>query len=381
MRTIEELEQGNSGDHTEGLKTLDEKAIEDPKLVNTMEGRLAHLRELENGLDAEQDDVDPESKTPTPDVPEDGSEEENNGQAVVDGKVDDIPGEESNTDSEDAPVSIPDAYVRAAIHNGWKQEEVDELVKANPELALRTMGACHNSVINANKEWSALGRAKIDEERRLATEAKPVVQDVDPDLQPLLDRLKVEHPDDPLIETVAKLLAAPKPAQVVTQPQQSKDLYGTATARANAAANASVDQTINTFFGLGDMAPYEEFYGKVGLSQSIKDLTNGQQEHRLAVLDEAECIMTGLRMRGIDVSVEQVLEKAHLLVTEPIREQIIRGNLKKSAVARQKGITLRPANSKKTGAVSNNSQQKPRNRQELIDKVQQKLANLPGLRS
>jgi len=183
-----------------------------------------------------------------------------------------------------------------------------------------------------------------------------------------------------MIETVAKLLTA-KPKQVATQPQQSKDLYGTATARANAAGNAAVDQVVNTFFSAGDMSPYVEFYGKVGLSQSIQDLTNGQQEHRLAVLEQAECIMTGLRMRGQDPSVEQVLEKAHLLVTEPIREQIIRSNLKSKAVARQKGITLRPANSKKTGAVSNNSQQKPRNRQELIDKVQQKLANLPGLRS
>ena len=373
MRSLKESE-GNTGEHTEGLKTLDESAIEDTALVNTVDERLANLKSLERGIDESEASEDNDD-TSTPAVPEDELEEENE-QAAVESESDDDLGVEDGKGSKDEPVNIPEAYVRAAIHQGWKQEDVDDLVKQNPELALRSLTSCYNSAISANKEFSALGRIEIDR-RRAAAETQTVEQ-VPPSITPAeKEKLIADYGDDPvvarLIANAEKQVAKPQTQQV----QQPADLYNTATAHANASANASTDARVNTFFSASVMSPYKEYYGELGLSQSVNDLTNGQREHRLAVLEEGECIMTGLRMRGINATIEEVLEKAHLIVTEPIREMVIRNNLKKTAIDRKNSQTLRPAKSKKT-AVSTGDQRKPRNQQELVTKVGQKLANVFG---
>lgn len=370
MRTMseEKVSEGNTGDHSESLKQLDENAIEEENLVNTVEERLANLGNLEK--DVELDEVDGEPETSTPAVPEDEVDE----QAAEDGDTDAKTEAEDGKDGKDVTVNIPDALVRAAIHNGWEQADVDALIEEKPELALKTLTSNYNSVTNASKEWSALGRAKIQSERD-KVEADTKVVEQPPSLTPAeKEKLIADYGTDPV---VARLIASAdqqpsKPAQV--QQQQPSDLYNTATARANAAANSSVDQRVNSFFGNNNMSLYKEFYGELGLSQSVNDLSNGQQEHRLNVLDHAECIMTGLRMRGIDATVEEALEKAHLIVTEPIREQVIRDGIKKTAISRKK--TLMPSRSKKSGNAANTgSQQKPKNRQELVDRVNQRLAN------
>ncbi len=377
-----ELTEGNAGDHTEGLKEIDEKAITEPELVNTVEERLKSLNELVSGDDpAELSDDDSDPIPDPPDEKDDGVEIEKEADELDDDDPT-LGKEDVNTDGEDGnDVTIPDAYVRAAIHNGMKQEDVDFLVKQDPKLALSTFTSMYNSVTNASKEWSQLGRAKVEQERAIAeADSRRVVEKSQHDVDPLIGKLKETYGDDPLIEVVTKLLAdrsAPATTAPVSQPA---DLYQTATARANASANASTDARVNVFFGSNAMKPYEDFYGMMGLSQSFNDLSNGQQEHRLNVMQEAEYIMTGLRMRGIDLPVEQVLEKAHLVVTEPIREQVIRENLKKNAVTRKKAMTFRPSKSKKTTNAVVDSQRKPQSRQELLSRVEQRLAGVPNLR-
>ncbi len=377
-----ELTEGNAGDHTEGLKEIDEKAITEPELVNTVEERLKSLNELVSGDDlAELPDDGSDPIPDPPDEKDDGVEIEKEADELDDDDPT-LGKEDVNTDGEDGnDVTIPDAYVRAAIHNGMKQEDVDFLVKQDPKLALSTFTSMYNSVTNASKEWSQLGRAKVEQERAIAeADSRRVVEKSQQDVDPLIGKLKETYGDDPLIEVVTKLLAD-KSAPVTTAPvSQPADLYQTATARANASANASTDARVNVFFGSNAMKPYEDFYGMMGLSQSFNDLSNGQQEHRLNVMQEAEYIMTGLRMRGIDLPVEQVLEKAHLVVTEPIREQVIRENLKKNAVTRKKAMTYRPSKSKKTTNAVVDSQRKPQSRQELLSRVEQRLAGVPNLR-
>ena len=121
------------------------------------------------------------------------------------------------------------------------------------------------------------------------------------------------------------------------------------------------------------MAPYEKFYGKLELGQIPEDLSNGQRLNRLTVLQEAEFIMAGHNSRGQKIEVEQALEKAHFIVTEPIRKQVIHDNIKATATKRKNSMTLRPSESKRTGDSLNTGSSKPRNRSELELAVQQKL--------
>ena len=380
MKTLNETEQiaETESDHTESLKTLDKAAIEDPVLVNTVQERLDNL----NSLTKDEDLNRLGTKTAV-------SDEENDDSTSDEIKDDNIAQEsnqtESQTDSndptpavetEDGEVKIPDSYMRAAIHHGLDKETVDDLVKKDPKLAMKMLESCYLSVNNASREWSELGRAKIEAGRvkttQTATEA--VVQE-DPKTTALIAKLRKEYADDPLIEVVIKdLETKPKPVQQPVSQQQQN--YETATARANVAGNLAIDQRVNSFFSADTLKPYEKFYGKLDLGQIPEDLSNGQQLNRLSVLQEAEFIIAGHNSRGQKIEIEQALEKAHFIVTEPIRQQIIRNNLKATATKRKKSMTLKPSNSKRSSDSMRTESSKPRNRRELENAVQIKLDSM-----
>lgn len=361
-----------SKEHTEGLKELDRGAIEDPKLISDVEdklSRLSNLNELTKGEDfnrlpKEETTVsDEEDDDPTSEVKDDSDAQESD-------QTDDHTDSTESTSEAEKKDEIPDAYIRAAIHQGWDQEVVDDLIKTNPELAKKAFENCYLSVNNASREWSELGRARVEAERKQVETPVETVEQEDPNTTALVAKLRKEYTDDPLIEVVIKgLESKPKP-KPVPQPQQN---YETATARANAAANVAMDQRVNTFFSADVMAPYGKFYGKLELGQVPEDLTNGQQYNRLAVLQEAEFIMAGHTTRGQKIEAEQALEKAHFIITEPIRQQVVRDSLKATATKRKKSMTFRPSESKRSSDSMNTGSSKPRNRNELEQSVQQNL--------
>jgi hypothetical protein len=355
-------------EHAEPLKDAN-VAVEDVKLVNTVQERLDNLREITKEETAVPEE-EPEGSTPES---EDGSKPEGDGQAELEEKSD---GTTPEAEEKDGETNIPDAYYRAAVHNGLDKEAVDEMVKSNPKSAMKLLESCYLSVNNASREWSELGRAKIEAERAKTTEqtvTKIVVQE-DPEAKALIAKLRKEYPDDSLIDVVvAGLEKKAKPVQQIQPVPQAQQNYEVATARANAVGNLAIDQRVNAFFSADTMTPYEKFYGKLELGQTPEDLANGQQVNRLTVLQEAEFIMAGHGMRGQKIEVEQALEKAHFIVTEPIRKQVIRDGLKATATKRKKSMTLRPSDSKRTGDSLNAGSSKTRNRSELELAVQQKL--------
>jgi hypothetical protein len=380
METTEQVTE-TEAEHTESLKTLDEQAIEDPNLVSEVQDKLSRLSDL-NELTKDEDfnrlggkketaTSDEEDDDLTPEV-KDGTNAEDSDQADDQTGSDDLtPEAESKSDD----IEIPDAYIRAAIHRGWTQEVVDDFVKSNPELALKALEATYLEVNNASRDWAERGRAAIEDERK-ATSVQATTETVaqeDPKKTALVAKLRKEYADDPLVEVVIseleKPVQQPKPQPV----QQQQAQYETATRRANAATNVAIDQRINTFFSADVMKPYEKFYGKLELGQVPEDLANGQQLNRLAVIEETECIIAGHNMRNQKIELEQAMEKAHFIVTEHIKEQVIRDNLKVTATKRKKGMTFRPSDSKRSSDSLNTESSKPRNRSELELSVQQNL--------
>lgn len=375
MEYTEEV-TGTGTDHTESLKKLDEQAIEDPNLVSEVQDKLSRLSDLNeltkddsfNRLGGKTAVSDEEDDDSTPGVTDDDSVEDGS-QAESENDLTDSTPEAEKKDE------IPEAYLRAAIHQGWDKEVVDDLVKNNPELALKALENLYISTNNASREWSELGRAKIDAERAAASGIQTATETVaqeDPTVTALATALKKEYPDDLLIDTVIAGLKKKSVQQQVSQPQAQQN-YETATRRANAAANSAIDQRVNTFFGADIMKPYEKFYGKLDLGQVPEDLSNGQQLNRLAVLEEAECIIAGHNMRNQKIEIEQALEKAHFIVTEPIRQQVIREGLKATATKRKNSMTLRPSESKRSSDSMNTDSSKPRTKRELEQAVQLKL--------
>jgi len=352
-------------EHAEPLKDAS-AAIDDPKLINTVQERLDNLREITKEETTVSDEKDDDS---TSEVKDDSITQESDQTESQTESTEST----SEVEIKDGDIEIPDAYIRAAIHQKWSKEVVDDLVKYNPELALKTLENLYLSTNNASREWSAIGRAEIEAERKQVETPVETVEQEDPNTTALITKLEKEYPDDPLIDVViAGLKNKPKPQPVKQVPQQQQS-YETATARANVAGNLAIDQRVNAFFSADVMTPYEKFYGKLELGQIPEDLTNGQQLNRLTVLQEAEFIMAGHNSRGQAIEVEQAMEKAHYIVTEPVRKQVIRDGLKATTMKRKKSMTLRPSDSKRTGDSLNAGSSKPRNRSELEQSVQANL--------
>ncbi|KKN27405.1 hypothetical protein LCGC14_0864870 [marine sediment metagenome] len=365
MEYQEQATETTEAEHAEPLKDAN-VAVEDVKLVNTVQERLDNLREITKEETTVSDEGGDDS---TSEVTDDSDAQESDQTESQTGST------ESTSEAEVKTDEIPDSYMRAAIHHGLSKENVDDMVKTNPESAMKLLESCYLSVNNASREWSELGRAKIEAERAKTTQVvTETVEQGDPTIAAKVAALRKEYPDDPLIEVIiTDLEKKPKPVPQPAQQVQQQHSYETATARANVAGNLAIDQRVNAFFSADIMSPYEKFYGKLELGQIPEDLTNGQQLNRLTVLQEGEFIMAGHNSRGQKIEVEQALEKAHFIVTEPIRKQVIRDGIKATATKRKNSMTLRPSESKRTGDSLNTGSSKPRNRSELELAVQQKL--------
>jgi len=120
------------------------------------------------------------------------------------------------------------------------------------------------------------------------------------------------------------------------------------------------------------MKPYKDFYGTMGMGQIFQDLRPGQQKNRYEVLQTADQMIAGNAIQGIELSINHALLRAHLLVTEPIREKVIREEIKSSLTKRNKGLTLRPSAGKKSAAAVNEGG-RPKDRAEVIANAEQRL--------
>jgi hypothetical protein len=257
------------------------------------------VEEVEDDGETQTDDGEEESES----TPEDGGEE----------------GDEGKDDK-----GIPDALYRAAIHQGWKPEEVDAFVKADKELAQRTFERLHESTNKISSEFARFGRTKTQQE---AEKAKTGAGKAPVDLA----AIKEEYGEDSSIyKTMQALLAAFPAAQPA--PGGSPDTQDT-----------GVRQIIETFFGADDMKLYGEFYG---VSKDPNKLTGEQRGRRMDVLNFADDIINGAEAQGRKMDITEALERAHLVVTEPVRSEVIRKKIVSAVKKKAKGVSLKPSSTK-----------------------------------
>lgn len=356
--------QGNTGEHTEKLKTLDVEAITEPTLVNSVEERLANLDTItkepkkreavptEDIEDTTPDDTDVDGNQADDDVSTDGT------------TPDDVDGNKEVVTDE----VLPPAYLRAAIHRGWKEEDITEFYKTNPEAATKVFQNCYLDVNNATREWALLGKAKQQRETTINNPVIPAkIEVVD------IAKLKSEYDLDP--GTIAILEAQNKQietlnTQPVQQPIQEQSV------QAPVGPDPNIELEIENFFNSTNLSDYSEFYGKIGLGQDWGDLSSGQRANRWKVLEQANQVILGSEAMGRSIDPLEALERSHMVVSEPIREQVIRNTLKKTATKRKKSMTIRPSSgTRSTAKVATDAGEKgkPRTREELVASVQGNL--------
>lgn len=370
-------------------KTADQEKLNDPELVSSVEERLASTfsgltdaKKVEDKPADSDDDID------------DSTSEKDDGSQTDDSKSDDdsTPDDDEVKDDEvkddevkgvkvkDDEKALPDAFKRAAIHQGWKDKDVDEFFEANPDSALRTFENIYNSTNNLSRKYGDLGRAHRQAEAaktaKDAGEKKVDFVGVD------IAKLKESGVDlDPAVEAILtaqnkQLEAVTKTVNDISTTHKPVEVVNREAARHKVSADATVEQQIRNFFEIDSMAPYKKFYGDLDLSMSWEDLTAGQKENRFRVIEQADLMVAGAAMQGQEMKVDEALGLAHLLVTEPVRERIIRDNIKSQVVKRTKSMVLKPSGKKVGSNVSDSADGKPQSRKELESKTEQRLAKV-----
>jgi len=333
----------------------------------------------EENLAALRDDLTPEPEPePTPE-PEPDPEPESDPQPEGDEPEPEPEPESEPEPAGDEPEAEPAdehaltaAEVRAAIHTGWTQEDIDELAEANPGLAKKTCAKALESQNNLSKKFSELGKTQATKEEP----AVPATPAPAPQPKSAIDftALEKEYENDPIVGVLK---------QVVEQNQNLAAEIGTlreagpraddAVAKAQAQHDAAVAQQIDSFFERPDVAEYKDTYGEVEKgSKDWDNLTQGQIKKRYEVAEQANLIMLGAEKQGVEMPLEEAFERAHLLVTEDVREQTIRKSIKAKAVKRQKSLTLEPTGSKKVASKVKTMAEVEANAERMLQKLRGK---------
>jgi hypothetical protein len=362
--------EGNTGDHSgDALKTLDKAAIEDPVLVNTVEERLANLNSITKEPPKRSAESEDDQDKSTPDDKDDQQADDQ------DKSTDTTPKSTDGDTDADKDVVLPPAFLRAAIHRGWKEEDANEFFESNPEAALKTFQNCLIDVNNASNEWALLGKAKQNRDTVLnAPEVKPT----EPEFKGVdINKLKEEYDLDD--KTIAMLEAQNQQFETVMNRQQPEPAPQQPQQQVPVGPDPNVELQVENFFKSADLNSYEEFYGKLNLGQDWSDLSSGQRNNRWKVLEQAELMIVGAESMNHRIDPLDALDRAHMFVSEPVREQVIRNDIKNTATKRKNSMTLRPSDgSRNINKVTSDAdgELKPRTREELKEKVQEKLDHL-----
>ncbi|KKN77429.1 hypothetical protein LCGC14_0359880 [marine sediment metagenome] len=276
---------------------------------------------------------------------------------------------------------LSDAYYRAAIHRGWKPEEIEAFYESKPDLCVKTLGNIYEAVKRSNEEFATLGRAYKERSTQEATatvtatspEAKKTEYksidfealektDIDPDT---LAALKAQDVQGKITFDMLQEIQGAKSVQSPTQPSY----VAGQSPRVIAQETALIQQQIENFFDADELKLYSGFYGDI--PKDAKDwgaLSPGQKANRWAVIEMMDDLMAGAHMNHRDMEIDEAMQLAHLNISESQREKVIREKLKADVTKRGNSLTLKPS-----GAAKSDSTNKPQTPEELIETTQERL--------
>jgi hypothetical protein len=187
-------------------------------------------------------------------------------------------------------------------------------------------------------------------------------------------KLRDEHPDsEGLVDVLEQLQEQNK-----SMHDQMTELRKAPVQHRDAAAEKLVrdqEQLIGTqidaFFSDPSLKPFEGTYGVTAKnSHDWSQLMPSEKVNRVAVIEQVEQLMEGAKALGQDMDVVEALGRAHLMVTQPVQEKMIREDIMKKVRKRSKGITLKPSSSKSSAA---SKAKKPKTHDDVVANAQKRL--------
>ncbi len=342
------------GKEVGGTETVDEQVTEEAvfneaELVDAVQAKLDLLngdtpdtdeeeQEEQEEKEEQEEQADDEESTPEKTGDDDDASQADDDDSTPEEKAEKAEKAAKDAAGDEEEVSLPDAYSRAAVHQGWTPEEVKKFFEADPELAIKTLAKIHESTNKLSADFASLGRASREPadkttDHMTATEANAAATAGDStELAAIKEEYGADSSVAKMFESMQEQLASSK---TVASTQQNEAV----TEQLDEATATLIDQ----FFSDPSMKSYEDFYGE---GKDAAKLTQGQIDERWKVMDMADSIILGSKAQGRNVTVQEAMDMAHLSISEPVREQAVRNELKAKIVKRSMGLTLKPAKTK-----------------------------------
>jgi len=246
--------------------------------------------------------------------------DESNTEDEAGGKKDD-----AGTKKDESPL-LPSGHRRAALARGYTSEEVDHYLETKPDEAVARFEEIFNEWQTENSRWSDRGRqlhaagqaAKEGGDKgNKSSEALPHF-----DAEALIS----EHGNEDLINA----LVTPLNATIDRVNAATERISHSEDFLRNTEQNALTITTQN-FLKSKEMEPFKDTYGT-----EIKDLTDEQVKNRMELFGEADILVAGAKDHGKDITVQDALERAHIIVSQGTRDEGIRQSIRKSLKKRTK---------------------------------------------
>jgi len=249
--------------------------------------------------DLEDEDEDIEDDDDELEEDEDGGEDED--------EEEDEDGEPQPKKKKKKPETpkLDHALRRAAIHQGWTDDDIERALNADAEGAMKTFKKMHESTNKLSAKFAQLGQNTLNQQIEQQNAPAHPTNEFEEELK----AVKEEHGEDSATYKAMKKMAdkasSAVPAQEVRQqqveiPEESK---------------AQVLKSIDQFMSDEDITMDGEFYGRTD-----ENLTPIQTMHRRELFNLADKIRTGAMVQGEDMSVLEALEFAHMAITAPVME-------------------------------------------------------------
>lgn len=282
-------------------------------------------------------------------------------------------GAAAESDSQETP-AIPDNWFRAATHSGYTSEQISKMYDADAEGTMKFLKHNYEAVNNLSRQYANNGRIAIElQQKAQAAQAVPAQQ---PTAQPPkmdAEKFRQQYEDNPaeaIFELFQGLTSSPQ-EKIAEQPAAQ-------TVQSDRAAfeeRVAILQQFHQFFTAEDMNAYKDFYGEAtdGNMFDWSKLPPGQYANRQALSDLADQIIAGHELQGKQISVAEGLKLAHLAITQPITEQVVREKLVKQMKKRSKGVTLKPSGAQPKPATGTSRQGGAKTYEQAEANLQQRL--------
>jgi len=325
-------------------KMRDEHREQQDKLESNAEGVLAKLRGGSTSEPEPEPNPEPEPKSEPESDPQSEPKSESEPEPEPESEPELAGKEPEPTDDEHA---LTQAEVRAAIHSGWSQEDIDELVKVNPELAKKSCTKALESQNNLSKKFSELGKTQAAQQTEPAVPTTPTQTPQPKSID--FTALEKEYENDPIVGVLKQVVEQNQ--TLATEVGTLRDVGAQGDVKVTAAQvqhDAAISQQIEGFFESPEVTAYKDTYGEVEKgSKDWDNLTQGQIKKRYEVVEEANRIMIGAQKMEQNMPLDEAFERAHFLVTKDVQEAAIRKTIKAKATKRSKSLTLAPTDSVK----------------------------------